>query len=166
MSVYSAGEYGVESESTEWMDGKRDGVAPVVSVIEDGHRYGETLTTLLSNLQGLADDAVVGAGLARFSARRLIAIRHAAERKVDAHLHGMAALLQVMTLATRDFGDQLPSHVMPDITTHLQMQTQELACWRDLASQAAYMHEHPDFARQLALRYVQQTEISGEWPSA
>jgi hypothetical protein len=135
-------------------------------LIEDGGRYGESLTTLLSNLQGLGEETVVGAGLARFSAQRLAAIRHAAELKAETHLHGIAALLQVVTVAMRELGDSLPSHVIPDVTAHLQLQTQELACWRELANQAAYIREHPDFARHLALQYVQRAEASDEGPKS
>ncbi|NYE31102.1 hypothetical protein HDE78_004085 [Rhodanobacter sp. K2T2] len=150
----------------ELIENDNQAATPTDSAIEDESRYGETLAELLGNLQGLAEDAVVGAGLARFSAQRLIAIRYAAQRRVETQLQGMAALLQVMRLATREFGDRLAPHVMSDIAAHLQWQTQELTCWGELANQAAYIREHPDFARSLAQRYVQQAQTLGEWPSA
>ena len=148
----------------ELIENKRDEGAPEWSLIEDEGSYGDALTALLSNLQGLGEGAVVGAGLARFNAQRLAAIRHAAELKVEKHLNGIAALLQVLAMAMRELGDKLPAHVIPDVAANLQLQTQELACWRELAFQAAYIREHPDFARHLAQQYVQQAEASDEWP--
>jgi hypothetical protein len=147
------------------MEGKEHLRTPELPWSVDAERYGQCLTALLGHLQGLSGDALVGAGLARFSAQRLAAIRQAAELKVDVHLHGMLALLQMITLGTRELYDRLPAHVIPDITAHLELQTQELACWRDLASQASYIREHPDFAHQLAQHYVQQAQAAGEWPN-
>ena len=150
----------------ELIESQKDENAPEQLLIEDGGRYGEALTSLLNNLQGLGEEMVVGAGLARFSAQRLTAIRHAAELKVEKHLNGIAALLQVLTIAVRELGDRLPAHVIPDVAANLQLQTQELACWRELAIQAAYIREHPDFARHLAQQYVQQAEALDEWPKS
>lgn len=148
----------------ESIESKRNEGTPEWLLIEYEGSHGAALSALLGNLQGLGEEAVVGTGLARFNARRLAAIRHAAELKVEKHLNGVAALLQVLTMAMRELDDKLPRHVISDVTALLQLQTQELACWRELASQAAYIHEHPDFARRLAQQYVQQVEASDEWP--
>lgn len=127
---------------------------------------GEALAALLGNLQGLGDDAMVGTGLARFNPQRLDAIRKAAEQKVRKQLEGISVLLQVLTVAMRELDGKLPAHVIPGVTDHLEAQTQELACWRELANQAAYIHAHPDFAKRLARQYVRQAEALDEWPRA
>lgn len=124
----------------------------------------EALTALLGNLQGLGDDAMVGTGLARFNPQRLDAIRTAVEQKVRKQLEGISALLQVLTVAMRELDGKLPGHVIPGVTAHLESQTQELACWRELANQVAYIRAHPDFAYRLARQYVRQAEASDEWP--
>ncbi|MDE2156695.1 MAG: hypothetical protein KGJ32_12490 [Xanthomonadaceae bacterium] len=147
----------------ESIEGKRSESVPEWLFTEEVEEDDEVLTTLFSNLQGLGEEAVVGAGLARFNPLRLAAIQHAAELKMGQRLHGLSALLHVLTLA-REFADRLPRHVIRDVTAHLRLQTQELACWRELAKQAAYIRENPDFACLLAHQYVQCIEASDEWP--
>lgn len=117
---------------------------------EDNSSGKLDLNDLISHLQGCTDGMVVGAGLARLGPGHLAAIYQGAEAQANDCLRGIAAILQVLTLVARYLDQQVPVHVVQDISAHLRAQTQALECWNTLADHAAYLLRTPLVARGLA----------------
>lgn len=119
---------------------------------------------LIDHLLGGGKRVLPRAGLARLNPARLSRIQQGAEVQMDECIHSLQALSHVLGVALSHPQANLPLEVLHGMAWHVHSQSKALACWKELAEDAAYFRDHRDAAANAARRFARWARSVDEWP--
>jgi hypothetical protein len=146
------------------LDGLESGEPISPEASDAGEHDADTLDALLSALQGNGPKVLGDAGLARFSASRLMSIERGARSRADDCLREVQCLSRLLTQVLRDDSQPMHRAELAVAARHLGRLAEDSERWRLLAEHAVLYRTQRAVAGEVARYWARWAQHFHEWP--